>query len=190
VSVKIVYQTLEDLDNPDSIELNGPFKCKFENAWLGRGYYFWESIIENAHWWGTECNSYKDGYVICKASYDSDDELCFNLIDNYEHLSKFKDTIDLMKKKGLYKSNTTVARVIYYLKDTLKIFNYQAARVYGVHSKSKDSDYMLNLSFNPNGHQYLDLLPAIQVCFYSKNSLNLRNYHIVYPDKYIEDYLV
>jgi hypothetical protein len=76
--MKTIYQTLENRGNLDFIENNGPFICKRNNAWLGTGYYFWESFIENAHWWGKECNNYPNGYVICKAIYTENEEKCFN----------------------------------------------------------------------------------------------------------------
>jgi len=190
VKLRSVYQTLEDRDNPDEIEESGPFECNRNNAWLGPGYYFWESFIQNAHWWGQECNSYKNGYVICEASYELDDDLCFNLVDNPAHIEQFVNTIELMKKKKLFNAKTTVARVINYLKKDLKIFNFQASRVYGVNSKRKASEYHSTIPFKPFSYQYLDLRPAIQVCFYDRKSLNLEQYRIVYPDKYIKDYLV
>jgi len=191
VEIKVIYQTLEDRNNADIIESDGPFKCNNNQAWLGSGYYFWESFIENAHWWGRECNSYSNGYVICKANYNLDQEFCFNLIDNPDHIKNFQKTIRLLKEKGLYNNKTTVSRIIYYLKDTLKLFKYDATRVYGVHSKNKNSKYTFSLPFKSHGAQYLDLLPAIQICFYSKkNNLYLRNYQIIFPDKYIEDFLV
>ena len=34
------YQTLENRNNPDKIEEQGPFLCSHKNAWLGKGYYF------------------------------------------------------------------------------------------------------------------------------------------------------
>ena len=39
------YHTVEDRDNPDEIEADGPFKCTRGDAWLGPGYYFWDSKI-------------------------------------------------------------------------------------------------------------------------------------------------
>jgi hypothetical protein len=190
VSVKEIYQTLEDKGNPNQVEAEGPFKCPKKLAWLGSGYYFWESFVENAHWWGRECNTYSDGYIVCKAYYDLDQDLCFNLIDNPIHIKKFRDTIELMKAKKLYNKNTTVPRIINYLKDTLGIFKFDASRVYGVHSKNKKSKYTINIPFKQSGQQYLDLLPAIQICFYKKKALNLRDYKIIYPDEYIDGYAV
>jgi hypothetical protein len=192
VAIKKVYQTLEDRSNPDTIERDGPFICKRRNAWLGVGYYFWESFVENAHWWGKECNNYQHGYVICQAIYLFDEEKCFNLIDNYEHLRMYNDTIKIMEDNSIFNSDkTTVSRIIEYLRNTLRIFKYEAVRVYGVNSKSFKSFYSNTTIFDVYKPQkYLDSLPAIQVCFYTKQSLNLKNYKIVFPEEYIEGYLV
>jgi hypothetical protein len=190
MTVRTVYQTLEDRDNPDEVEQNGPFVCRRKGAWLGEGHYFWESFIQNAHWWGEECNDYLYGYVICSAYYDLDDINCFNLVDNPEHINLFIKAIELMREKNLFSTNTTVSRVINFLKNDLKFFKYHATRVYGVNSKKRESAYHVFLNFKAGDYQYLDLRPAIQICFYEKNSLNLRNYKIVYPDKYIDDILV
>jgi hypothetical protein len=190
--VKTVYQTLEDRDNPDHVCNHGPFSCNRNNAWLGNGYYFWDSFIANAHWWGVEGARFPNGYYICKALYDFDEEKCFNLIDNPLHFQLFNDTKKLMMEKGLYVSNqTTVARIIHHIKDILKLFNYEAIRVYGINSKSFNSPYTNRTIFDKNHNtKYLDSLPAIQICFYSKKSLNLRDYTIIYPPEYSDDYLV
>ena len=58
---RIIYQTVEDRGNPDYVEQHGPFICTNKNAWLGEGYYFWDTIIELAHWWGNLC--YKDSRI-------------------------------------------------------------------------------------------------------------------------------
>ena len=70
---KILYQTLDDNDNADYVEQNAPFPCDRKNSWLGTGYYFWDTFIENAHWWG-EVN-YKNSYIICKAVCDFDTDI-------------------------------------------------------------------------------------------------------------------
>ncbi|MBK9689303.1 MAG: hypothetical protein IPO65_16695 [Saprospiraceae bacterium] len=68
--IKTVYQTLENRGNQDYVENNGPFLCSRNNAWLGNGYYFWDSFIENAHWWGWKVKKFTNGYFICEAFYD------------------------------------------------------------------------------------------------------------------------
>jgi hypothetical protein len=196
VTIKTVYQTLEDRGNVDYVENNGPFACTRSNAWLGGGFYFWDTSIKIAHWWGTEGGFYssKNGYMICKAHYTFDDEKCFNLVDNAEHLEIYNSTKDLLVKQGLFVTNqTTVARVIEHIKNTLKIFSYEAIRAYGVNSINKASQYANRTNFAyKNGQvsfQYLDSLPAIQICFYAKTSLNLSKVKVVYPDEYNEDYV-
>lgn len=192
MTIKTVYQTLEDRDNPDYVENNGPFPCKRNNAWLGSGYYFWESFIENAHWWGCEGARFTNGYFICEAFYDFDETNCFNLIDNPEHFQLFNNSKKIMLEKGLYVPNqTTVARIVEHLKNTLKVFNYEAIRVYGINSKSINSTYSNRTIFDKKHNtKYLDSLPTIQICFYSKSSLNLRDYRLIYPPEYTDDYLV
>lgn len=185
----IVYQTLEDRDNPDYILENGPFRCTSSAAWLGHGYYFWESHIENGHWWGDLAYQGKD-YVICKASYDFDENLCFDLHDNPDHRIIYRDAIEYMKKKGAYNKSTTVSRVISFLRNKLKTFDFEATRVYGINSRRIDSKHSLTMPFKREGYQYLDLIPPIQICFYTKKSLNLREYQIIYPDMYNDDFAV
>ena len=47
-----LYQTLEDRSNIDYVEENGPFICRRNSAWLGIGYYYWDTFVDNAHLWG------------------------------------------------------------------------------------------------------------------------------------------
>jgi hypothetical protein len=187
---KILYQTLEDRGNIDAVERDGPFSCKWENTWLGNGYYFWDTFIDNAHWWGNSRLKYNGKYIICQAECDFDDEKCFDLVGSTEHLSVFSDAIEVMKNQNLIKPNTTVARVIEYIKNTLKVFRYDAIRVYGIKSKSENTEFSYNLIFEVRKPQYLDIKPAYQICIYNKNGLNLRNYIVIYPDEYNKDYLV
>ena len=46
MKLRKAYQTLENRNNPDQIEEQGPFLCNRKSAWLGEGYYFWDSFIE------------------------------------------------------------------------------------------------------------------------------------------------
>ena len=184
---KILYQTVEDPGYPDPIEVEGPHKCIRRDAWMGQGYYFWESHIQNAHWWGAGDGHFENGYVICRADYIIDDKICYNLIDNPDHQVMFNDAIDLMIKHGLYKEGiTTVARIIEFLKNKLRIFRFEATRAIGVNSKTKDSEYSRCTPFvNRAPYSYLDTLPPIQICFYTKKAQYLSNYTIIYPEKYV-----
>lgn len=188
MSKKILYQTLQNRDNPDVIERDGPFPCKWENTWLGTGYYFWDTFIENAHWWGN--TRYNCNYIICQAECEFNDTKCFDLVGSTEHLNVFSDTVSLMKTQKLITNNTTVARVIAHLKDKIKVFNYEAIRVYGIKSKAEFSEYDSRLIFEVGKQSYLDIKPAIQICIYRKNGLSLKEYVVIYPDEYNSEFVV
>jgi len=189
LAVKTVYQTLEDRGTDfNNLETQGPYLCNWANSWLGTGYYFWDTFIENAHWWGQSRN-YRDGYIICKAICDFNDNECFDLVGNTEHLKELGEVYDFLKNKGFANEKTTVAKIIHYLKNEIKIFKFSAIRADGRRSKNFNSDFSKTLQFEKNNSAYLDLKPPIQICFFSKISLNLRDYKIIYPPEYSEDYL-
>ena len=175
------YQTLENRNNPDKIEEQGPFLCSHKNAWLGKGYYFWDSFIENAHWWGRE--GYKSNYVICESTFELDEDKCFNLIDNLDHLKSFQFAKLSLQEKQIH-NNPVVPRVIELLKQQ-KSFKYEAIRANGINSKNEN-----RTPFKANRPQYLELSPAIQICFLTKEALNRKDFKIVYPEEYAEGYVV
>lgn len=76
----------------------------------------------------------------------------------------------------------------------IKNLKCQAVRVYGVNSvspvKYSLKNYSNRLFFetsNPPKQTYLDLTPAIQLCIYDKRGLNLREYKLIHPSKYIDN---
>lgn len=191
MKIKKIYQTLQDRDNPDYIENNAPFKCKKKNAWLSIGYYFWDTFIENAHWWGKF--SYNNSYVICEFKCNFNSHKCFDLVGETEHMLEFENAIKFLKNKKLVNNDTTVSRIISFLRKSIG-FEYEAIRAYGVNSisnkKEENKNYIFQIPFVKNGYQYLDYKPLIQICILKKNGLNLREGRIVYPDKYIDDYVI
>ncbi len=187
--LKTLYQTLEDKGNPKEIHSDGPFPCNWENSWLGDGYYFWDTFIENAHWWGKEARGYEAGYIVCEATCDYTDQKCCDLVGNTNHIMLFSESYRNLKELGLTHKVPTVKRLIQFLKDDLKIFKFEAIRVNGVNSKALKSDYHLSLNFEESkNYHFLDLKPTIQICLYKKESLNLRNYCIVYPKSYTNEH--
>lgn len=178
---KVLFQTLADKDNPDYVEENAPFLCQKVNAWLGDGYYFWDTFIENAHWWGEKVHS--GNYIICKFHCDFDDK-CFDLVGNTEHLMAFHTIIKEMQRRDkIDVEKTSVRKILEFFNQKIG-FEYEAIRVSGINSKS-GTDYIHRLKFNPDKPQYLDYKPAIQVCIFTKTGLNLRNCKIVYPKEYV-----
>lgn len=185
-----IYQTLEDRENPNEVENSGPFLCNWKNSWLGDGFYFWDTFIENAHWWGkVHC---KENYIICEAFVDLNSENCFDLVGNTDHLLDFGQSIQFMKEKGMVKRNTTVSRVLRFMQQN-DLFSYSAIRAFGINSKSRyfEPNYRIVFESTPSkSFQYLHYKPEIQLCIMSFESLNFRGYKIVYPDIYNPDYAV
>ncbi len=189
MKVITLYQTLKDKDYL-KVETTGPFPCRWENTWLGDGFYFWQEFIELAHWWGETHR--KGNYIICQAECDFDEFKCLDLVGEMTHVRLFQNAIQIMRSKGKITANTTVSRVINFMKGEFDSFIYEAIRVYGINSISpknpNSAEYSDRFLFEINKSQYLDALPAVQLCLFTKQSLNLRNYKIVYPEHYREDY--
>lgn len=191
MSVKTIYQTLEDRNTDlDQLELHGPYLCNWNNSWLGDGYYFWDTFIENAHWWGKEVRMYPNGYIICEAKCNYDVDKCLDLVGNTEQLLMLKNSYELLKKKGMTKKTTTVRRLLNHLIRDIKVIDIEAVRAAGVRSKNEFSDYTIKLLFEIDKKSYLDFTPPIQICFFRKKSLNLRDYRIIFPEKYDRNYVV
>lgn len=181
----ILYHTVEDRDNPDEVEANAPFLCDRKTAWLGQGYYFWDTFIENAHWWGKTV--YSNGYIIVEYSCVFQSEKCFDLQGNMEHVKIFNETIEFLEEKGLFnKKSTTVAQVIEFMKKGTDFESvYEGIRIYGHGSKPSKAVY-----FNLTKPQYFNSTPAVQLCLFRKSSLGLSVGKIIYPAHYNIGYMI
>lgn len=184
----ILYQTLEDRDNPDYIEDNGPFLCSRSTAWLGYGYYFWDTHEELGHWWGKL--NFKHKYVVCKAR-GTYDEFCWDLQGNGLHRLEFECICNELVNSGITnKESLLVPQVIEYFKKRGK-FYYDSIRALGINSirsKLNDNTVIFRMIFKKDNIAYLDLKPPVQVCLIQKKALSLQSYKIVYPKDYSEFY--
>lgn len=184
--MKTLYQTLEDRGNLDFVEKNGPFFCKANSAWLGRGYYYWDTFLDYAKWWGVKIYP-KQGYIICESKVDFHKVKVLDLEDP-EVMMYFKQAGETFNK--VYKGRTVfVSQVIEYLKKNTS-FNYQAirARVQGATNESYLPGHKMNLR---SGHSaYLDLKPQVQVCILDRSVIGENNFHVVYPPEYSEDFVI
>ena len=95
----ILYQTVDDKRNTKYVLENAPFKCTRHDAWLGEGYYFWDTFINCAHWWGK--NSYGDKYMVCKTTCQYNENEILDLVGNTKQIEQVrKYTTLLQAKKG------------------------------------------------------------------------------------------
>lgn len=174
-----LYQAVEDRDNPDEIEQKGPFLCKRKDAWLGQGYYFWDSFIELAHWWGK--TGYGDNYVICLAHCNAEFPHTYDLYNCPEHLKSFRMLSDKLAEEFPDKQ-ITVCFVLEMLKAHSDFLTeYQAIR-------AKSDNCWRNvpcLPFIKRNHAHLEMIPPIQICVLNKTFLIDGKYKIIYPEKYL-----
>ena len=178
----LLFQTVEDRNNPDEIVSKGPFICTRKDAWLGTGYYFWEQEIFYAEKWGKNAG-YKN-YVICESAYNYDDHCFFDLVGNPSHLKTMREFFAILEEEVFKGENIviTIPMVLDVLRNEMaEDFNFKAIR-----SKSEWKNWKFTIPFNekrPN-KEICNLCPEIQLCVIDKTFLT-KEYRIVYPEKYV-----
>ncbi len=180
-----LYQTLEDKSNVDYVEENGPFICKRRDAWLGIGYYYWDTFVDNAHLWGRKIyNSDNKDYMICLSKVEFSNENVYDL-DNPNILLEIK----ILEKKlsEIYPNkNITVAVALEQLKQSRE-FTYKAIRARAVNDMN---DSKQKIPFKIGYKAYLDTCPHIQVCILDKTFVGNDNFKVIFPTEYSEGYAI
>ncbi|MGB5941896.1 MAG: hypothetical protein WBG71_03375 [Leeuwenhoekiella sp.] len=176
-----IYQTLEDRDNPDEVVREGPYPCNRINAWLGKGYYFWEHYVEHAHWWGQKGGGYNGSYFVCSAEIDYDESNCLDLVDNYHHKVDFKEAYDLCKEKhGDVLVYQVIDLMIKGFERMGREFPYAAIR-----TQSENHSTSLKVRYSNNQkNSFLELTPLIQICIKMFKTLKFRDFRIIHPEIY------
>lgn len=180
-----IFQTVKDLDNVDQLEQQGPIFCDSNSAWLGHGYYFWDSEIDLAHWWGkVHCQYNGYDYLILKSSYDKLSDCLFDLYDNVEHRRDLRQAYAIAKL-NTKKDKCTMPYLIEVLKKS-KHFKYDAIRAEfkGAINIGELTEYR-PVAGDKKG-SYVDLYPAVQICVLHKRFLSAP-VRVVYPVEYNEE---
>lgn len=175
MKVTNIYQTLENRQNNKEIEKHGPYFCSehYDNGilkrgakepWLGAGYYFWDSRISDARWWGDTVYSLR-GYVICETTYDQHSPLLYDLLGNIEQFDEFIKNAELIRReRGLKTIKFPV--VLAYMKTKASNFNYKAIRVWP-HPQTFEKTSVIF----PSEKVILNKPNKIQICFFDKTLL-------------------
>lgn len=176
------YHTVEDRNNPDVILLEGPFRCEREDAWLGHGYYFWDTRISLAHFWG-EVNFRWRGYVVCEALINDDPAILWDLDGKIAHQEEFIAALDMMIDAGVITrdGDATANDVITFLKRQ-NLMTYKAIR-----AADEDKDTYF-LRFKPRSEPkqaQMRLRQRVQICLLEKSEITLQDFSIIYPEKYL-----
>lgn len=181
--MSVIFQTLEDRNNVDYVEANGPFPGNVRDRWLGKGYYFWDTLEESAHFWGRVAyeNNGKE-YIIARSEVMLPPDRVLNLLEP-EDLVKFAAWRDVYAAT-FPGTKVTVERVLEHARNIMgRKFPYVAIK-----AEFKDSinsrKYQDRIS--PNGKAYLDLKPAVQICICDKAIIGKDNFKVIYPSKYTE----
>lgn len=173
-----IYQTLENRNNIEDILEHGPYFCsiKDENGndkkgirepWLGEGYYFWDSRIEDAKWWG-ETAYKKSGYIICETQYDQHSDLLFDTVGDMSHMDILTSTAKILKGR-LNQEKIAIPSIISFLKKN-NYFPYKAIRVYPDPKYKSQTDEEPLIVFPGEKTTFLEL-KKVQICFFDKTLL-------------------
>lgn len=171
------YHTLEDRDNVDEIETDGPQKCKRKDAWLGDGYYFWDTEIEWAHDWGKQYSE----YMIFEGTIEIN-EVTFDLVGNVSHKIFFRKIYEELKDKGYFAKGmkVNVPNLLEYLKKHTKFLEkYNSIR--SEHPTKSE----LTITYGGKLNEYLSLGDTVQICLITKKNLISQSFKVVYPQKYV-----
>jgi uncharacterized protein YlbG (UPF0298 family) len=172
-----IFQTVESTPNKDKLLQEAPFRCEDDphklKEWLGSGYYFWDTFIELAHWWGRVHykNKKHTHYAICKTVLKCNDDDILDLVGNLGQVQDVREIYRQLRNCEQYKSKEFKAQtIINYIRNTLGV-QYKAIRAYGEHSSRDPEITKHRLKFSDKA--YLNLCPEVQICVFDKSSLNL-----------------
>jgi hypothetical protein len=168
------YHTLENRDNVDVIEPSGPIRCTTKAAWLGHGFYFWDSDINWAHKFGR--SRYYEDYMIFEAEIVVNQDT-YDLFGNVAHIMEFREACQILKESGHVKNwdEIHVAHVLEYLKK-LKRFHYNSIRA------ADNPDNQNIIYFGGKRNEFMYLNARVQICLVNKTNLSLSSFRVVYPE--------
>ncbi|NIJ52335.1 hypothetical protein [Dyadobacter arcticus] len=171
------YQTLEDKDNLDEIETEGPFKCTRSDAWLGYGFYFWDTNMKWAIAWGE--NSYTrrgKGYVVGRCEVDLSNR-CFDLHGNVAHQLELKEIIEVLKRSGKFRTGNRLilSSILEFLKNE-GLFEYKSIRI-------GDNNDPLKIHFTERRGEFMVINQRVHICVIERKDVILHPFSIVYPER-------
>ncbi len=139
-----------------------PIRCSSEDARLGQGYYFWDTDIQAAHWWGK--SRYKGAYRVCRSHYDAHSEHYFDLVGNMKHIQILSSCHRKLqqRKKGDY----SIAEVLELMKRLIPEFIdiYWAIRARPMTKRYLDPKMDIPFAKGGNNRLFISCATRVQVC--------------------------
>ena len=181
-----IYQTLEDRGNYEEVEAHGPYFCSYKDEkgrpkkgvkepWLGEGFYFWDTRIEDAHWWGDQAYN-GNGYMICQTYYNQNSKLLYDTVGDISQLDELVDCAKLLRVQYEL-DKITIPFVLGHLKKRAG-FNYKAIRMCP-DPNSKTGKKQSHIVF-PGDKATLFVPEKIQICFFDRTLLD-QPFKVVFP---------
>ena len=178
-----------------------PIYCSSSDARLGEGYYFWDSAIHAAHWWGR--THYGENYLICQSFYDAHSEHYFDLLGDLTHRERLRECADVLREEK---------QEVFSIAEVLKVLRkmpgfeeeYWAIRAEAVNKRYSDRKLDIPLHKGnsspceetdiPFAHADRRLVIScsqrVQVCVTNLAFLLEGEYRSVYPEYRDESYVV
>lgn len=172
------YHTLENKDNIDEVEMDGPFDCTRRGAWLGPGSYFWDTNIKWAHEWGRiGYHNIKKKYIICSCQLDLSKN-CFDLVGSVQHQTDLMECIDVMIKsrKIANAKEAVIPNLIQFMKNQ-GIFPFHSIRAADMHRG------IMRVKFRGDREEYMIVNQRVQVCVIERKTVILPPLKVVYIEK-------
>lgn len=164
------FQTVAHRD-VEAIPEKAPFKCERLDAWLGHGYYFWDTNIEWAHQWGKQ--GYKGQYVITACDIDLNND-CLDLVGSVKDRMQLQEAADLLRKHlGPEGEKIVMRSLIELLKDSKKLV---IKSIRSSHSPSTRNP----IYYNQRKAEHINLADQIQICVIEKKGVILTPIEVVY----------
>lgn len=159
-----------------------PIYCSTSNARLGHGYYFWDSIIDAAHWWGGV--HYGGNYIICQSFYDAHSDKLFDLLGDLSHRQEFTVFLDGLHK--MQPEDMSLAEVLDIMNANPKFSQrYWAIRAEFIKMgpSDKNLDITVSLPSQANGRKtVLHCGNRVQLCVTNLAFLLEGEYTAIYPE--------
>ena len=163
----IGHHTFENRGQDDA--KNAPYRCIDVNAFLGRGYYFWEdNLVFAKHWGGIWYVNNGKKYFIGETTIVCDQGDFFDLVGSRTHQKMVREIAKLLATKRPRLSGWPIGKIIEFLKAASKDpddpfyekFKYRVIRA--------ADDASLKLShehkFADDKNSYMDLNPCYIIC--------------------------
>jgi hypothetical protein len=169
-------------------EAKAPFMCLDVNAFLGRGYYFWEDNLQLAkHWGGERYHKKGKAYLVGETPISCDWNDFFDLVGNRQHQKFLVSIMNMLVSKRQALHGWPIGRIIEFLKgaNTDPEGQYFGKFTYKVFRAVDDSFRVFekDTAFAETQHNYVNLNPCYIICVIDQKGIILHPLTIVHRSK-------